>query len=116
MKIRNNFVSNSSSTSYVIENISKTKKTIIDFVIENKKLVDKHNREYQDNISLGEIIKDAEALLKEDKKLYTWGPKQEKNIIFGDSQGTQIGLLYDYVLRDINESKSFRWFVDEYLR
>jgi hypothetical protein len=37
-------------------------------------------------------------------------------IVFGDEQGTIIGQVFDYVLRDGGDSESFHWRFCEYLR
>ena len=42
MKIRNGFVSNSSSTSFTIVNISDKSKTIVDFVKETPHLIEEY--------------------------------------------------------------------------
>ena len=43
-------------------------------------------------------------------------PREEKECIFGDEQETVIGKIFDYILRDGGESKSFKWRFKEYLR
>ena len=46
MKTRHGFVSNSSSTSFIITNKTKENKTIADFVKENPQLITQYNTEY----------------------------------------------------------------------
>ena len=46
MKKRNGFVSNSSSTAFVITNTSDKEKTLEDFIRENDDLVDQFNNEF----------------------------------------------------------------------
>ena len=115
MKIRQGFVSNSSSTSYVITNISDKQKTLVDFVKETPHLIDdfkeqydwyKENTEYtQEN-----LIKSAE------ENNIIFEPNKTKTVIFGDEQGTLIGRIYDYILRDGVVSNSFKVKFDEFLR
>jgi len=46
MKTRNGFVSNSSSSSFIIRNTSDKELTIVDFVKENPQLIDQFLEEY----------------------------------------------------------------------
>jgi hypothetical protein len=39
-----------------------------------------------------------------------------KYTVFGDEEGTLIGEVFDYILRDGGSSKSFIWRFSEYLR
>lgn len=110
MKTRMGFVSNSSSTSFLITNISSEEKTLIDFVVENAHLVEQFNKEYSADESLGDVIKDAE---NSDE---VFPPGKEVSIVFGDEDGTAIGRVFDYILRDGGTSKSFTWEFEEYLR
>lgn len=110
MKLRNGFVSNSSSSSFIIRNKTNTEKTLVDFVIENKKLVDSYNYFYDSDELLSEVVAGAENINK------TFAPKESAVMIFGDEDGTSIGRVYDYILRDGGESDSFDWELKEYLR
>jgi hypothetical protein len=110
MKTRLGFVSNSSSTSFLITNISSEEKTLRDFVMENTHLVEQFNKEYSSDESLDDVIKDAE---NSDKVFH---PGREVSIAFGDEDGTTIGRVFDYILRDGGSSKSFTWEFEEYLR
>ena len=110
MKIRNGFVSNSSSSSFVITNISKNKKTLVDFVIENRQLLDSYNNQYSGHYTLGQLIDCA------DNENIEFKPGSSKICIFGDEQDTAIGCVYDYILRDGGKSKSFKWKFKEALR
>lgn len=38
------------------------------------------------------------------------------SFVFGDEQGTLVGKIFDYALRDGGPSESFDWRVEEYLR
>jgi len=111
MKIRTGFVSNSSSTSFVITNLTDTEKTIVDFLVENSYLVNEFNESYSYEYTLEEALDSAKndyhSVLK---------PNQDTVIAFGDEDGTVLGDIFDYILRDGGKSKSFSWRFDEYLR
>ena len=129
MKIRISFVTNSSSTAYIIVNKTKKKKTLMDFVLENPKLIDhylmKYDWEKSDMVNLGAMIESANArnqkaqFLDENPGLMRvdYSQLESGGILhpgdnycrFGDEQGDLIGRVYDYILRDGGESKSFKW-------
>jgi hypothetical protein len=69
MKIRNGFVSNSSSSSFIIRNKSNINLTL-----------------------------------------------SAEEYIFGDEDGTLIGRIFDYILRDGGESENFKWIFYRYYR
>jgi hypothetical protein len=111
MKIRNGFVSNSSSCSFIIRNFSKDKKTIHDFAEETKYLVNGFNREYSwHNIDKEDYIKAASNYDE------IWLPGEKRKVIFGDEHGNTMGLVCDYMLRDSDSTESFEWFLHEMLR
>jgi hypothetical protein len=110
MKIRNGFVSNSSSSSFMIHNNSDQCKSLVDFVMENKYLLDKFNEDYESDEKLSDMVKDAECANE------TFDAHTGKNIIFGDEDGTTIGRVYDYILRDGGKSESFSWYQTGSLR
>lgn len=107
MKIRNGFVSNSSSSSFLIVNKTKFTKTIVDFANEVLYLVDEFNKEYEYDISKYEFLADAESLLDQDDMVVE--PMKTAEWIFGDEDGTAIGHVLDYMLRDGGTSESFTW-------
>jgi hypothetical protein len=111
MKIRSSFVSNSSSSSFIITNRTGDKKTLVDFVLENgAELVEQYNSEYRQEEVLSSVLRDAEDDNIEFK------PYSSKRVVFGDEDGTTIGRIFDYILRDGGVSSSFTWRLDEYLR
>jgi len=115
MKIRSGFVSNSSSSSFIICNLTNKEKSIVDFVSENPQLVDEFRDYYdwnteEDGFTQEEMIKSAKM------NNILFAPKEEKICIFGDESETLIGRVFDYILRDGGKSKSFSWKFNEYLR
>jgi len=110
MKTRHGFVSNSSSTAFVIKNLSKETKTLVDFVRENPQLLDEFNEQYRDDIDPGEFLKSA---VDED---FSWKPGESLHCIFGDESGTLVGRVFDYILRAGGSSKNFSWKFEKMLR
>ena len=95
MKIRTGFVTNSSSTSFTIINKTKEDKTVADFLKENFQLVKQYNDEY----GYGEGYTESEALESAEEEGITIRPGKNE-ILFGDEDGTVIGIMFDYILRD----------------
>ncbi len=110
MKVRKGFVSNSSSTSFVITNTSDVSKNLTDFVEENPQLLRDFNEQYNDSIEPDVFWESAS------EENMVWDPGEAKTCIFGDEQGTVVGRVFDYILRDGGRSKSFTWRFDEFLR
>lgn len=104
MKTRNGFVSNSSSSSFIIINKSNKELTLVDFVKENPQLVQDWNSSYGFNNTQEELIKSA----KENNVEFPDNSSDE--YIFGDEEGTLIGRIFDYILRNGGESKNFKWY------
>ena len=118
MKIRTGFVSNSSSTAFIITNMSDSVKTIVDFVNETPWLIENFVEEYGqcECCSQGHLLVSAEEVLLTRPEERTWEPGESKYTIFGDEDGTLIGSVYDYILRDGGNSESFIWRYEEALR
>lgn len=111
MKIRKAFVSNSSSCSFTIQNLSDQKKTLADFARENDHLRLEFMEQYSwHSIDYDEMIESAE------KANIIFAPGRKRPCVFGDEDGTIIGQVYDYQLRDGGESENFRWEFVEFLR
>lgn len=110
MKNRNGFVSNSSSTSFIITNKSNKDLTLVDFVKENPQLIEAWNQYYSYNNTQEELLESAEV------NDFTIMAKTSEEYIFGDEQGTLIGRVFDYILRDGGDSKNFKWVFNEFYR
>jgi hypothetical protein len=110
MKFKLSFVTNSSSTAFMITNLSSENKTLVDFVMENIELVDLFNEEYSEDYTRLQMLESAAG------ENFEFRPGEQKLCVFGDEQGTIIGRIYDYILRDGGKSKNFSWHYYESLR
>jgi len=109
MKIRNGFVSNSSSTCFVITNTSMDNKTLADFVNENPELVELFNDCYDYEYTHFDMMQCAEF---RNQTLFAG----DNSVQYGDEDGDILGQVYDYILREGGKSKNFSWKFKEYNR
>ena len=108
MKTRTGLVSNSSSSSFIITNTTDKEMTLVDFVKENKHLLSDFLSQYswhkeESRFNQRNMINGAKTLD------INFNPKQQLRLTFGDEQGSVIGAVYDYMLRQGGKSKSFKW-------
>jgi len=115
MKIRNGFVSNSSSTAFIITNYSKEKKTLVDFVTENPQLIEQFKKEYG-SYKDDPLFSQGNLMVSAEENNMEFSPGKPEYCVFGDEQDTLIGQVFDYILRDGGTSESFSWRFCESLR
>ena len=121
MKIRAGFVSNSSSTSFMVKNKSNQQKTIVDFAKETKFLVADFKSSYSwyendPTVTIDDYINSAQSRYNSNPLQWTLFPGDESSWVFGDEEGDLIGRINDYMLRHGGKTESFEWKFDEYLR
>lgn len=107
MKTHLGFISNSSSTSFIITNKTIHPLPLREFVEENIHLVDDFNKMYTwHNYKAEELL---EAV-----KNYDYILKPGQNTCeFGDEDGNVLGEVYDYILQESGSSKRFGWCFNE---
>lgn len=110
MKKREGFISNSSSTSFIIRNKANKELSLVDFVRENPQLVEEWNSGYGYDVSQEQLLESAEL------NDFDFPANSTNNYVFGDEEGTLIGRIFDYILRDGGESENFEWNFHEFYR
>jgi len=113
MKIKDDFVTNSSSTAFIIYNNSNKELDLVDFVKENPELIEMFKKEYD---YLNDPKFTQEKLIESAKRENQTLKPDANYCVFGDEDGTLIGHVFDYILRDGGSSKNFTWRFCEYLR
>jgi len=115
MKIRKGFVSNSSSTSFIITNTSDEQKDLVDFVKENPELIKMFKKEFD---WYREDSRYTQKTLIESARTNNiiFPANSKSTCIFGDESGTIVGHVFDYILRSGGHSENFKWKFKEYQR
>jgi len=108
LKYRQNFVSNSSSTSFIIRNDTDEVLIIKDFLLENEYLIQEYNDCYSGDYTLEECLKDNTC----NQEIKPGINEME----FGDEYNTPINNIFDYILRDGGNSERFTWRFFEFNR
>ena len=100
----------------MIRNRSDKSKTLIDFVVENRHLVDEYNKQYDAEYKLSELVADAEERVESYPDHWIINAQRDVNWDFGDEDGDILGIVYDYILRDSNLTDGWSCSVLEFLR
>lgn len=115
MKMKKGFISNSSSSSFIIKNLTNEERSIVDFVKENPDLIEDF-KNYYDWYKNDERFTQENLIDSATKNNIIFEPNEVKECIFGDEDGSLIGHVFDYQLRDGGRSESFSWYLHEMLR
>ena len=115
MKVKLDFITNSSSTAFMIQNTSKKDLNLTDFAAENMDLLERYLEMYNWNKNDTRYTP-LRLLESAANNNIQFKAGDERECVFGDEQGSIIGAVYDYMLREGGTSKNFKWWFREYLR
>ncbi|MHA1769396.1 MAG: hypothetical protein ACTSV3_06040 [Candidatus Thorarchaeota archaeon] len=101
MKIRLDFVTNSSEVAYIIRNRTDTTKTLLDFIKELDHLIDKYNERNDYPVSREDVYEDAEG------RLWSVGPNEEAFLMLS-WESDLLGIILAETLGS-GSSESFSW-------
>lgn len=113
MRTRQGFVSNSSSTSFIVTNTTDQDLKLVDFVEENPQLVEQFRQEYDWHDP--EEYNQLTMMLSATQENETIKPG-DNQMVFGDEDGTVVGKVFDYILREGGTSSRFSWRFHEWRR
>jgi hypothetical protein len=104
MKIRGGFVSNSSSTAFIITNNAKFTRDLVDLINSNPKILEDFNSCYDwHNVTEEKLVESA----AENNQVFA--PGESRRCEFGDEDGTPVGLVFDYGLRNTRPNPVSEW-------
>ena len=128
MKIRNGFVANSSSSSFIVsfneggDRFQNLKKLLFG----DAKSFTLYDHTYSTSFLTEVILKDIdsartidtqeELIESAERNNFTFDANTSGEYLFGDEEGTKIGKVFDYILRDGGESENFKWIFGRYYR
>ena len=110
MKICKGFVSNSSSSIFIITNKSDKDLSLVQFVLENPQFIEKYNKTYDYKNSQFDLLYSA---MKND---IIFPANSIGDQEFADDDNTLVGRVLCYMLEYGEESENFKWEFKEILR